>query len=199
MNFLDIAKNRYTTKKYDSKEKISDELILELKEILRLTPSSLNAQPWKFTFVSDEQIKRSLAASSLHNEERTNQASHLVVFSVIDNIEVFEKQINEELPQGAVSHYNKIIKPNGTATIKNWLQNQVYLSLGFFLSACASLDIDSTSMEGIKNDEYDQILQQKDYRTLFAVAIGYRSSEDINQPVFNPKSRLSLEKVIHSI
>ena len=37
MNFLELAKNRYTTKYYSTK-RISDEDIAQLKEILRLAP-----------------------------------------------------------------------------------------------------------------------------------------------------------------
>ena len=58
MNFLDLAKPRYATKKYDTAKQISKEQIEELKEILRLSPSSINSQPWKFTFVTDEAVKK---------------------------------------------------------------------------------------------------------------------------------------------
>lgn len=44
MSFLDLAKNRYTTKIYSDK-KIDANKIEELKEILRLSPSSINSQP----------------------------------------------------------------------------------------------------------------------------------------------------------
>ena len=47
---------RYTTKKYDVSKKIENQKIEELKEILRLSPSSINSQPWKFTFVSDKEL-----------------------------------------------------------------------------------------------------------------------------------------------
>lgn len=199
MSFLEIAKSRYTTKKYNPNLKISEEKLEQLKEILRLSPSSINSQPWKFYIVSDENIKRELACFSYFNEERINQASHLVVFSVIDEIEKFEEQIQQNLPEGAVDYYNTFVKPNSDAEIKSWLQHQVYLSLGFFLSACASLGIDSTPMEGIQNEKYDEILQLDGYKSLFAVAIGYRDGEDANQPSRNPKSRLSIEDIIHTI
>ena len=42
MDFLQLAQNRYTTKHYSSK-RVSDEDIAKLKEILRLTPSSINS------------------------------------------------------------------------------------------------------------------------------------------------------------
>lgn len=199
INFSALAKNRYTTKKYDSTQKISENQIQELKEVLQLSPSSINSQPWKFTFVSDETMKNALAAVSYFNEPKIKDASHLVVFSVIDNLELFEKQIEKHLPEGSVGYYNQFIKTLPEGEIKAWLAHQVYLSLGFFLSACASMGIDSTPMEGIRNKEYASILKEKDYYPLFAVAIGYRDENDANQPALKPKSRIPFEEVITTI
>lgn len=198
MNFLDLAKSRYTTKSYNPNKRISEETIAELKEILSLSPSSINSQPWKFIFISDEKLKSELAGVSYFNQQKINDASHLVVFSVIDDIQLFENQIRQNLPEGSVNYYNQFLKPKPESEIKSWLEHQVYLSLGFFLSACASMDIDSSPMEGIKNEEYDKILQLDGYTSLFAVAIGYRNPEDFNQPSVKAKSRLSLEQTIQS-
>ena len=199
MSFLAIAESRYTTKKYNPNEKISEEQIEQLKEILRLSPSSINSQPWKFVFVSEEATKQKLASISYFNEPKINAASHLVVFYAIDDIPKFEAQIKQHLPEGAVAYYNQFIKPLSEAEIKSWFQHQVYLSLGFFLAACASLDIDSTPMEGINIEEYQKALPLDGYKPLFAVAIGYRDKEDANQPSIKPKARLHPETVIQSI
>jgi len=199
MNFSTLAERRYTTKRYDSTKKIPTGEILQLKEILRLSPSSINSQPWQFTFVSDETLKSKLAGVSYFNEHKIKEASHLVVFSAIDNIELFEARIRETLPEGSVGYYNQFVKPGSEAEIKSWLQHQVYLSLGFFLAACASLEIDSTPMEGIQNDKYKEILNLKDHQPLFAVALGYRNPEDTNQPSINAKSRLAFEKTFEMI
>ena len=48
MNFLSLMQNRYTTKYYDPNKKISKDDIDSLLECLRLTPSSVNCQPWHF-------------------------------------------------------------------------------------------------------------------------------------------------------
>lgn len=199
MSFLDIAKSRYTTKKYDPNGKIAEEIIEELKEILRFSPSSINSQPWKFTFISDEKTKGELSKVSYHNDEKVNDASHVVVFSVIENVEDFENKNLSRLPERAGVYYNRMVKPKGEAEIKSWLSHQVYLALGFFLSACASMGIDSTPMEGIQIEEYDRILQQEGYKTLFGVAIGYRDEEDANQPSITPKFRMDKDNVIRSI
>ncbi len=91
------------------------------------------------------------------------------------------------------------MKPRPQAEIKAWMAHQVYLSLGFFLAACASMKIDSTPMEGINLDEYARILPLQGYRPLFAVAIGYRADDDANQPSVTPKRRLDIDEVIQSI
>lgn len=198
MDFLNLSNSRYTTKKYNSELKISEDKIEQLKHILRMSPSSIDSQPWKFIFISDEKLKNKLAGESFFNEHKVNDASHLVIFNVIDNLQKFEEQINKNLPEGSVGYYNKNLKTRSEQEIKSWLAHQVYLSLGFFLSACAAMGIDSTSMEGINIEGYDNILQTKDYKPLFAVAIGYRDSEDANQPSITPKSRLNIAEVIES-
>ncbi len=199
MNFLNIVENRYTTKKYDVTKIIPETKIEDLKRILNLSPSSINSQPWKFTVISKGKVKDDLAEQSLFNKERVKDASHLIVFSAINNIDLFENQINANLPEGAVGYYKQFVKPLGKSQIKNWFAHQVYLSLGVFLSACASMEIDSTPMEGIKLDEYAKILNLENYTPLFAVAIGYRDKNDSNQPNVNPKSRLNIETVIQTI
>ncbi|MCO6174290.1 nitroreductase family protein [Flavobacterium sp. NRK F10] len=98
MNFLECMKLRYTTKEYDSGVKLDTEKIHEIEEILHLSPPSLNSQPWKFTIVSDQKIKVALVPSSFHNKEKVEDCSHLIVFSMLDNIELFEKQMTESLP-----------------------------------------------------------------------------------------------------
>lgn len=199
MNFLDLAKSRYTTKSYNPNKRVTEETITELKAILSLSPSSINSQPWKFIFISDENIKSELASVSYFNQQKINEASHLVVFSVINDIQQFEDQIKQNLPEGSVNYYNQFLKTKPETEIKSWLEHQVYLSLGFFLSACASMNIDSSPMEGIKNEEYGKILQLDGYKALFAVAIGFRNPEDTNQPSVKSKSRLPLEQIIKSI
>ena len=199
MHFLDIAKNRYSTKQYNPNEKLSEDIVQQLTQILRLSPSSINSQPWKFTIISDTKIKSALATVSYHNLEKIEQASHLVVFSVIDNVEKFENENLSQLPETATNFYNQLVKPLGEAGIKNWMQHQVYLSLGFFLAACASMGIDSTPMEGIQPDEYNKILKYDGYTALFAAVIGRRDVADFNQPTFKPKFRRPLEEVVESI
>lgn len=196
MSFKNEMLHRYTTKVYDPNKKIDKQTIEDLKEILHLSPSSINSQPWQFTFVRDKVLKSSLAEASFFNKDRIENCDTLVVFSRIRSTDDFEAQIQEELPQGAVDYYLTYIKPEGENYIHNWFSKQVYLALGVFLSACAEMKLDSTPMEGIQPDIYDQVLNQNKYQTLVAVAIGYRDPEDFNQVEKKPKSRINVKRVI---
>jgi nitroreductase/dihydropteridine reductase len=200
MSFLDLAKRRYATKKYDPIKKISAEQISELKEIIRLSPSSINSQPWKFTFVTDEVVKNKFASQSYMNEQSINDVGLLVVFSVMEDIEHFEKRNISILPEGWITgFYEPMIKSNGDDAVKSWMEHQVYLSLGYFLSACVSMGLDATPMEGINRTAYKQILGQDGYAPLFAVTVGYADLSDEMHPSVFPKSRFELDEVVRSI
>lgn len=199
MSFLDLAKRRYATKKYDAAQKISTEKIETLKEIIRLSPSSINSQPWKFTFVTDESLKKQLAAQSYMNENSINDVGLLIVFSVMEDIIDFEKRNISILPEGWISFYEQMIKSNGDAATKSWMENQVYLSLGYFLSACISMGLDATPMEGIDRKAYKELLSQNGYNPLFAVTVGYADASDTMHPDLFPKSRFEPSEIIQSI
>lgn len=199
MSFITLMQQRYTTKKYNASKKIESEKIKELQQVLQLSPSSINSQPWKFIFVSDTDTKQQLSEVSWLNTSKVLESDTVVVFNRINDITLFEKQIEKELPEGAVNYYKEFIKPKPEEEIKAWFDKQVYLALGVFLSACAEMEIDATPMEGIEPENYDKILNNEGYNTLVAVAIGYRDEEDSNQPDRKPKSRLALDKVIETI
>ena len=199
MSFITSMQQRYTTKNYDASKKIESEKIKELQQILQLSPSSINSQPWKFIFVSDSDTKKQLSEVSWLNTSKVLESDTIVVFNRINDIALFEKQIEEELPEGAVGYYKEFIKPKPEEEIKAWFNRQVYLALGVFLSACAEMGIDATPMEGIEPTNYDKILNNESYATVVAVAIGYRDNEDFNQPDRKPKSRLAFDKVIETI
>lgn len=199
MSFINAMKSRYSTKKYDGTKSIAPKKIEELKEILLLSPSSINSQPWQFYFVSDKKVKEQLAAASLFNAEKINSCDTLVVFNAIDDVALFEKQVKENLPESAINYFNTYLKQLSNQELKIWFDKQVYLSLGIFLAACAQMEIDATPMEGIEPDKYKTILEFEGYKSLFAVAIGYRAADDTNQPSIKPKSRLAQPTIIKTI
>ena len=199
MNILELIQKRYTAKSYNPNKTIPQQKIDELKEILRLTPSSINIQPWKFTFVQNPEIKSQLASVSMHNTAKINQAQLLIVFSVVDDLDAFQKVVDNELPEARKNWYNQIKASTPEADLKIWFAKQVYIALGVGLTASAALGLDSTAMEGIESDKYKEILKMTTHKPLFALAVGYGSEDDINRLEVSPNSRRSIQNIIESI
>lgn len=59
MNFLDLAKHRYSTRKYDTKQ-IEPEKLENILEAGRIAPSAANYQPWYFIVVQDEAVRKEM-------------------------------------------------------------------------------------------------------------------------------------------
>ena len=191
MEILDILRSRYTTKTYDSTFHLSDKQLEDIKEILRLCPSSINSQPWAFELIGESETKSLLAQHSYSNKERIEQASHLLVIYNYRDVATFEAERIVMLSEGAQEFYRNKIASQGEATILGWMRSQAYIALGVALTGLASMELDSTPMEGIDLEAYDQILHHGKYRPVLAIAIGKRSDDDINQPTITPKQRRS--------
>jgi len=76
MDIVELVRTRYTTKHYDPARRISDRDIADLMEVLRLSPSSVNSQPWHF-FVTgtDEGKARVMPAVLDFNRPRSTRSS----------------------------------------------------------------------------------------------------------------------------
>ena len=204
---LQIAMSRYTTKHYSGKQ-IPREQLAELLEILRLSPSSVNAQAWKFIVSSTQEAKDKLMEGFLDfNRERVSKASDIIVFAVPEKIteEHLQKVLDKEIADGRYAKKDVIegldagrrhfvgLHSHTVSDTLAWETAQAYIALGFVLFAAAGMGIDSTALEGVDYDKLDDILglRSRGLRSVVAVSLGYRAADDSNAA--RPKSRLSKE------
>ena len=82
---------------------------------------------------------------------------------------------------------------------QHWADKQVYLNLGNFLLATASIGLDSLAMEGVDLKIVDQEfgLREKGFTASLVVAVGYHTDEDFNKDL--PKSRLDKSEIIEKV
>ncbi|MCL5128008.1 oxygen-insensitive NAD(P)H nitroreductase [Algibacter sp. L4_22] len=219
MNLQEILNWRYTTKEYDTTKKISDVDMAEVKNLLRMSPSSVNLQPWHFIVAETKEGKARIAKGTQgffsFNEPKVTNASAVVLFcSKIDADEDYFKHIadtddkngrfpNEDIKNGflgAVKAFAGIHKYD-LKDLQHWMEKQVYLNIGSFLLGVASLGIDATPMEGIDVKALDEEfgLREKGYTSLVAVSLGYRAESDFNSPEKTPKSRLAVSEIFTEI
>ena len=213
MDLLNVSKSRYTTKAYDPSKKIPQEQFERLLEILRLTPSSINIQPWHF-FIADDQgakerIAKALVGKYAYNAPKVLDSSHTIVFctrtdisedyldTLLQNDEQSGRFKDEKAKQGQkdsrIGYVNFYRDEKGD--LQGWMENQTFIALGHLLLAAGIEGIDATPIggfdENILNAEFD--LASKGLKSSVIMTLGYRSDNDFNAQL--PKSRLPAEQI----
>ncbi len=156
----DLTK-RYTAKRYDANKKISSDDIAIIKEALRLSASSINAQPWKFIVIESDAAKQrfhdTFARMHQFNQPHAKAASHTVLLAYNPKFtkEDYRKVADVEVSSGHLpaERYDGFL--NGAYTFAesntdengfngHWTKAQTYIALGNLLHVLARLGIDST-------------------------------------------------------
>ncbi len=181
---------RYATKKFDPTKKIPTDVWQVLCHSLVQTPSSFGLQPWKFLIVDTPALRSQLRGVSW-NQGQVEDAAHHVVFlartemTEADIDRLLERQIAVRgTPRESLAGYRgmmvKSIVGASPEWVREWAARQVYLALGQFMLACASVQVDACPMEGLDVLKYDEILglAGSGYRTVVACPVGYRAADD---------------------
>lgn len=200
---------RAAIKGFNPDKKVSESEFEKLMEAVRLSPSSLGLQPWKFVVVKNPDTRLKLREAG-YNQPQITEASHLVVLCAQTNLspESVERYIQEiasvrGVELDTLADFKQMILESITnktaAELIEWNARQVYIALGVLLSACAMAGIDACPMEGFDKGAFDNILDlQKLGVTSYALcAIGYRGETDWISKV--KKVRFPKEEVIVEI
>ena len=210
-DMLQIARRRYTAKHYDPARPVTEAEWEALFEILRLSPSSVNSQPWHWFLVeSDEARAKLLPAIMDFNIERVDNAAGILLFTVPETIDdaYLEALLMQEVKDGRVTpeaaakgadanrrRFVKLHQMTHDEQIE-WETRQAYIALGILTFAAAGMGLDTTAIEGMDMQKADEAfgLREKGFRTVVACAVGHRAETDANAE--RPKSRWPLERVL---
>lgn len=82
MNFTEIAKGRYSCRKYDAERVVEDEKIKAVLESAILSPSACNSQPYHFTICKGEKAKEvAKATQGMGMNKFASEAPVMIVVS----------------------------------------------------------------------------------------------------------------------
>jgi len=192
MDLIKALNNRYATKKFDATKKLSQDIVEQLIEAARLTPTSYGLQLMKLVVVENPKLREELVSAS-YGQTQVKDSSHLFVLCREEN--VTEDHIESYMSNIAGTRSVEIEKlnpfknaieqavlPKTDEEKSDWMGRQVYIALGNLLTSCAILGVDSCPMEGFVPDEYDRILdlKSKGLKSVLVVPVGYRASDDFN-------------------
>lgn len=214
MNIAEIAARRHSCKAFDPQRAIPDALLGQLLELLRLSPSSVNSQPWHFFIAGSQAGKQAIASATAgiyhYNTPKLLDCSHAVAICVRRDIDTAWQEclLAQEVADGRLPDEAAAAKQRETRAyyvglhreeqqdLPAWLDRQAYLALGSLLLGAASLGIDACPIEGFDAAVLDDALGlgAQGLRGVVLVALGYRSAADFNAAL--PKSRLPASRVI---
>jgi nitroreductase/dihydropteridine reductase len=210
-DLVTMLQQRYATKVYNSEKRVDDETLSVLMESLRLSPSSINSQPWHFFCASNPVTKQAIADCSWPaNQQKIMDCSHAVVFTAKTSFDEGDcRQIEEyvaaqrgaDFNQDRVAMMSGFISSLGQENVAHWTQYQVYLALGQFLLSAKFCGVDATPVEGFDSEALDEAMSLKEQglRSTVIALIGYAAEDDFNQPSQAPKVRFPTEQVISFI
>lgn len=210
MDILELMRTRYTTKHYDPSRRVSDADMETLLEVLRLSPSSTNIQPWKFYVVDTPEAKeKMMPAVKDFNIERM-KAPQFIIFTVPTHFskDYFDELYAQEEADGRYKGWKSTERPdairqtyagkfdNDPQGMLLYTSNQAFIALGCLTVAAAAIGVDSTILGGLEFEKLDEIFgfKAKGERSVVAMGLGYRAENDSNAK--RPKSRLPRERVI---
>lgn len=208
---------RYTTKKYDANQRISEQDIQVIKQALRLSASSINSQPWKFIVLESDEAKQRFHDTFINkfqfNQPHATEASHTILFAHNPHFtkEDYKKVVDAEVTSGHLpaERYNDMLNgafgfvelnTDNQGFNGHWTKAQTYIALGNILHTLARMGIASTPMEGVDAELIGETFKQEldGYQCDFALAIGYhKQDEDYNHGL--PKARLPIDDVVTTL
>lgn len=217
MDILETLRTRYSTKAFDSSKSLTEEQITQLEDLLQLSPSSTNIQPWHFVLATTKEGKQRITKGTQgffsFNESKVLDASAVVIFaSKVDLTEEYlQTVLAQEDADGRFAEKEHKEQNHGARSIfahmhkldykdfQHWADKQVYLNLGNFLLGVASLGLDAIAMEGLDLKVLDETfgLREKGFTSSIVVAVGYHKEGDFNKDL--PKSRLPKDTIIDRV
>ncbi len=187
-NLLEALNWRYATKRMNGTS-IEEEKFNNILEAIKLAPSSLGFTPYSILVIKDKAIREKMLPHS-YNQPQIVESDAVVVFAAWTNFN--EAQVDKFMGEIAAKRNVPLESLNGfAANIKGkinnssqeelliWAEKQVYIALGFGLTAAALEGVDSTPMEGFIPAQIDEVLglKEKGLTSVCMLALGYRDAE----------------------
>lgn len=218
MDIISVLNKRYSTKAFDASRTLTEQQISQLEDLLQLSPSSTNIQPWHFVMAASQQGKQRIVDAGAQgffafNQEKVLDSAVSIIFaSKVELSETYLQHItDQEDADGRFPQPDFKAQNHGARSIfahmhqldykdfQHWADKQLYLNLGNFLLGVATMGLDAIAMEGfdLKALDGEFGLREQGFTASFVVSVGYGADGDFNRTL--PKSRLPKAEIIERV
>jgi 3-hydroxypropanoate dehydrogenase len=151
---------------------ISDELLVQLYELMKWGPTSMNSQPGHFVFLKTTETKQRLNSTLLPGNQDKSLAAPVTVI-IASDMEFFNHLPEQfpALPQAKAMFENNASFSQATAERNSSMQG------AYLIIAARMLGLDCGPMSGFDNNAVDaEFFPQGRYKTNFLINLGYGDS-----------------------
>ena len=197
MEFEELVQKRFAARTYEDR-KIDDDKIDQILEMIRLSPSALNLQPWKIKVVADDELKEKLYQNSME-QKHIAECSHVLVFCANTDLPGQAEKIINGMKAAGVPEENLKFYEMAAENLSNRIppearlceaQKNVFIAATHGIYAAKSLGIDSCIVQGFDPATYSEILElPSDIVPTVLVLLGYAADGPM------PKMRFPKEEI----
>ncbi|MFD1738998.1 nitroreductase family protein [Bacillus salitolerans] len=195
LSIKDAIESRHSIRKFVQKP-ISKSDIDRIFELVRLTPSAWNLQPWKFHVVTDKELKNKLQEAAYGQQQVTSAPAVILVTSDMENIlanlsDTVHPGITPERKQEEVANLSSIFGGMSVEERGQWGLTQTNITLGFLLITIQGFGYSSVPMLGFDQEKVKEILGLPEHIKFAAmVPFGLPDTEGY------PHHRFELDKIV---
>ena len=160
--------NARTFNKFTS-QKVSDALIMQLYDLMKWGPTSMNCQPGHYVFIKSEEAKQRLKSALMPGNQDKTMAAPATVIVAFDT--QFYKHLSLQFP--ANPNAQAMFEANPELSQTTALRNGT-LQGGYLILAARMLGLDCGPMSGFNNQAVDaEFFSDGRYKSNFLINIGY--------------------------
>lgn len=192
---INIMKERFACRNYTD-EKLSDELIKKIIDLARLSPSSLDMQPWQIYALSGKNLN-TLSQICL-NQSQVATCSHALVLAAHTDLRGDDKFFSEFITQKDAASRTKYLSFIGDRfnnmsdeQIYAYASNQCYMLAANLVNIAFELGVKSCMIGGFNREACDEFLKLDDsLKSVLVITLG-RSDEKASL-----KNRRTLDNIL---
>lgn len=200
METKEILKQRRSVHYFDSSKEISDEQFRELFDLVKLSPSGYNLQPWEFILVRDPENKKRLRKCAFNQHHVEESSATVIVCGNMDPTKYAEKNFKDWVKHGYFSEIDveKTMKQlnklkQDEEFCKMWTLRSTCLAAMQLIIAAEDMGIGSCPMEGFNPEmTAKEFGIPDDVLPIMLIALGYES-----KPALPRNYRRPFEEIVH--
>lgn len=191
----DAIVSRHSIRNFNS-EPVSKEDLNKIFDLVRLSPSAWNLQPWRFHVVTEESTKKKLQEAAYGQEQVTSAPAVIIVTSDMEDVlknlpDTIHPNLDEERKKAEEANLSSLFGGMSIEDRGQWGLTQTNIALGILLITIESMGYHSVPMLGFEHEKVKEILNLPEHVKFAAIVPMGKSNEQ-----GYPHHRLSLDKIV---